>query len=53
MNKNDETNFDSGVIKIDRLTRMMSIFMPRYEMNRVRKRGEGGSFNGGELEVGD
>ena len=51
MNKNDETNFDSGVIKIERLTGMMSIFMPRYEINRMRKRGV--IFNGGELKVGD
>jgi hypothetical protein len=31
---------------------MMSIFMPRYEINRMRKRG-GVVFNGGELKVGD
>ena len=52
MNKNDETNFDSGVIKIERLTGMMSIFMPRYEINRMRKRVVV-VFNGGELKVGD
>ncbi len=51
MNKNDETNFDFGVIKTERLTGTMSIFMLKYEINKMRKGRV--IFNGGELKFGD
>jgi hypothetical protein len=49
MNKNDESSFDLGVIKIERLTGMMSISMLTYEINEMRKGGL--IFNGSDQNM--